>query len=386
MVINIKEDCKNNVIKNLLSNQKGMALLTTLIFVFVLVTFGVSLLIMTSNDTKLSTLQRDSTKAFYVAEAGIEDARYQLGQSWDNWKDPTKFPQTPFGSGTFDAEVIDNDDGDSDITNDLDGKVVITSTGIVDNHRRVIEVVVGELTAHPIFEYAIAGKGLVKLEDAVSKVEGDIYCEGDIVNEGVTVEGTGITTGTVTGDEYFTSGTQEGPEYLIDFPTLDLDYYRSEAQENGLVVTGNLNIENEVYNIDGRIIYVEGNVKFFNSTIIGPGTIVAEGWIKLVENSVCGTSKDTGVGLFSNSTNSTEEEPAIKIDTDSDVYGVIFAPQGYIKVETDSGVYGSVIGGAGSEISVKMETGSGVFYYDASSYIDLPHGDPVPTLVSWREM
>ncbi|MFH1938170.1 MAG: pilus assembly PilX N-terminal domain-containing protein, partial [Patescibacteria group bacterium] len=66
MVINTKKDCKNNVIKNLLSNQKGMALLTTLIFVFVLVTFGVSLLIMTSNDTKLSTLQRDSTKAFYI--------------------------------------------------------------------------------------------------------------------------------------------------------------------------------------------------------------------------------------------------------------------------------------------------------------------------------
>ena len=371
-------------IKDLFLNQKGMVLLTTLIFVFVLVTFGLSLLIMTSNDTKLSTLQRDSTKAFYIAEAGVEDARYQLGQSWDYWKDPTKFPQKSLGSGTFDAEVIDNDDGDDDLTVDTDGKVVITSTGIVDNHRRVIEVVVGELTANPIFEYAIAGIGLVKLEDAVSKVEGDIYCEGDIVNnEGVTVEGTGIATGTVTGDEHFTSGTQEGPEYLIDFPTLDLDYYKSNATppiiHGDLVVEGNNN-----YQVNG-IIYVEGNVKFSNSTIIGPGTIVAEGWIKLEENSVCGNSYDTGVGLFSNSTNSTEEEPAIKIDTDSDVYGVIFAPQGYIKVETDSGVYGSVIGGAGSEISVRIETGSGVFYYDASSYIDLPHGDPVPTLVSWRE-
>ncbi|MCK4309461.1 MAG: pilus assembly PilX N-terminal domain-containing protein, partial [Candidatus Atribacteria bacterium] len=169
-------------IKDLFLNQKGMVLLTTLIFVFVLVTFGLSLLIMTSNDTKLSTLQRDSTKAFYIAEAGVEDARYQLGQSWDYWKDPTKFPQKSLGSGTFDAEVIDNDDGDDDLTVDTDGKVVITSTGIVDNHRRVIEVVVGELTANPIFEYAIAGIGLVKLEDAVSKVEGDIYCEGDIVN------------------------------------------------------------------------------------------------------------------------------------------------------------------------------------------------------------
>ena len=71
VVINTKEDCKNNVMKNLLSNQKGMALLTTLIFVFILITFGASLLIMTSNDTKLSTLQRDSTKAFYIAETKV---------------------------------------------------------------------------------------------------------------------------------------------------------------------------------------------------------------------------------------------------------------------------------------------------------------------------
>jgi len=74
----MKENKKNNKIKNLLTNQKGMALLTTLIFVFILVTFAVALLTMTSNDTKLSTLQRDSTKAFYLAESGIEQALYNI--------------------------------------------------------------------------------------------------------------------------------------------------------------------------------------------------------------------------------------------------------------------------------------------------------------------
>jgi len=71
----MKEDKK---IINIISNQKGMALLTTLIFVFILVTFAVALLTMTSNDTKLSTLQRDSTNAFYFAESGIEQALYNL--------------------------------------------------------------------------------------------------------------------------------------------------------------------------------------------------------------------------------------------------------------------------------------------------------------------
>ena len=69
---------KNNRIfqllkKNLIS-QKGMALLATLIFVFILTSLGIALLTMTRNDIKLSTLQEESTKAFYLADAGVERA------------------------------------------------------------------------------------------------------------------------------------------------------------------------------------------------------------------------------------------------------------------------------------------------------------------------
>ncbi len=89
----MRKNKKNYRIKNLFSNQKGMALLTTLIFVFILVTFAVALLTMTSNDTKLSTLQRDSTRAFYLAEMGIEKALWYLNTPVDlggkdkyNWR------------------------------------------------------------------------------------------------------------------------------------------------------------------------------------------------------------------------------------------------------------------------------------------------------------
>lgn len=60
---------KNNII-----SQKGMALLATLIFVFILTTMGIALLTMTRNEIKLSVLQEESTKAFYLAEAGVERA------------------------------------------------------------------------------------------------------------------------------------------------------------------------------------------------------------------------------------------------------------------------------------------------------------------------
>ena len=362
-----------NKIKNIFSNQKGMALLTTLIFVFLLATFVIALLTMASNNTKLSALQRDSTQAFYVAEAGVEYARHLLGQFWDNWDDPGKFPITakPFGSGTFGVVV----------TGDTEGEVVITSTGIVGTAKRVIEVVV-EFTVDSIFGYAIAGKEEVKLEN-VSNIVGNVYCEGVIVNEGVNVEGIGIATGTVTGEVYF-SGTQVGPEYLINFPTLDLDYYKLHAAQT---IIGDLNVADSNYQLNDGIIYVTGNVKFINSTIIGPGIVVAEGSMKLEDNSTCGDSKETVVGLFSNSENSSEASPAIMIDTEENIYGVIFAPRGNVKMTSTSGVvYGSVIGGIGTGITaVKIEAGAGVEHYDASIYLDLLPSDPVPTIISWRE-
>ncbi len=57
-----------------LSNDKGMALIATLIFVAVISTFGIALLTMTSSDIKLSSLQEASKEAFYIAEAGLERA------------------------------------------------------------------------------------------------------------------------------------------------------------------------------------------------------------------------------------------------------------------------------------------------------------------------
>ena len=103
----MKKNDKNYRIKYLLTDQKGMALLTTLIFVFILVTFAVALLVMTSNDTKLSALQRDSTKAFYIAEAGIEKTLYILkkdyesDQDWDNGINGYTSSEVSFGEGTY---------------------------------------------------------------------------------------------------------------------------------------------------------------------------------------------------------------------------------------------------------------------------------------------
>jgi len=171
----------NNKIRDLLLNQKGMALLTTLIFVFILVTFAVALLTMTSNDTKLSALQRDSTKAFYIAEAGIERTLYNLKkdfettQDWDNDidgaiingytlsdKDSYEFRKIGYdGKNDYDVTFTDDTYGGYTVSlKIIDSKnVTIKSKGKYNKSTRYIQIdaKMGELS---IWDNAIfAGSG-----------------------------------------------------------------------------------------------------------------------------------------------------------------------------------------------------------------------------------
>jgi hypothetical protein len=72
-------------------NNKGMALVATVIFVAVISTIGISMLSMTSNDIKLSALQEGSKEAFYIAESGLERAiSYLEKMETPNFPNPTE--------------------------------------------------------------------------------------------------------------------------------------------------------------------------------------------------------------------------------------------------------------------------------------------------------
>lgn len=130
---------KNNIV-----SQKGMALLATLIFVFILTTFGIALLTMTSSDIKLSTLQRDSTEAFYLAESGIDRALawlQQLGAPAEGYINDHFNPHVgSLSTGTYTVTI----DSDANNPNTFTKKYTIISTGVAgsNNSTRKIESVV----------------------------------------------------------------------------------------------------------------------------------------------------------------------------------------------------------------------------------------------------
>lgn len=195
----IKKKIKKSNKKRILFNQKGMALITTLIFTFILVTFVVALLTMTSNDSNLSTLQRESTRAFYFADAGIEEAFWKLntavedgGEEMLTWR-PTD-PSDPGTATEYYQVTIENtgfDNPTADPPTKVTDEIKITSTGVVEggqfsSGRRTIEVTAKiDFTITSKYLYAIlADKIILFLGTPGPDIDGAVHSNDDILVSG----------------------------------------------------------------------------------------------------------------------------------------------------------------------------------------------------------
>ena len=130
-------------------NEKGMVLATGLIFMAIIAIVGSTAVLITTTDLKIGTNYITSEQAFYVAEAGIQHAANALKAGVSNGfndellgDDGQLFgpDPVPFGDGNYTVTVTDNND-DGDPFSDSDNKVIITSTGTVNNASKTIEAV-----------------------------------------------------------------------------------------------------------------------------------------------------------------------------------------------------------------------------------------------------
>jgi len=86
-------------------NKKGMALPIVLIFVLCLVVTAAAFILLSNNEIQLVRQQKESTKAFYVAEGGTEQAITQIKALYAPGVEPTDAQIIALG-GTANAPVI----------------------------------------------------------------------------------------------------------------------------------------------------------------------------------------------------------------------------------------------------------------------------------------
>lgn len=256
-----------------------MALLTTLIFVFILVTFGVALLTMTGNDIKLSALQRDSTEAFYIAEAGIDKALWYLNTPEDNggegldWR--TNEYQESYPAVSTNYYQLTVEDTEQDI-------IKITSRGVVFDGNKVygsrkIEVKAKKAISpspSPAYSYTISTEGNLTFSGIV-EIDGDVHSNGNI-SAGAEVL---LTTGEATASG--ASNQLGSANYATQmYPKIDFEYYKGLAIANDTYYLGL-----KVFNIEETITgihFIEGDVeirKDADLNIINGGAIFATGTI-----------------------------------------------------------------------------------------------------------
>lgn len=368
----MKGNKRNNKIKNLLSNQKGMALITTLIFVFVLVTFGVALLTMTSNDSRLSTLQKESTRAFYLAETGIEKALWYINFSPENTAglDWRRIPEVdePYNDGTaeeyFQVWVTTDEEDDDDEATVI--KFVSTGTvnkgGEYNKGSRSIEVkLIKGIAQSDSLSYNFA-----ILTDKDMTINGNIYVNGDIhSNEDITVASetafdlvNGLAT--ASGDIYnFPEGLSNQTTQPI--PVVDFDSYRAIAKGDGGVYYSDSKIFNTNETITG-IHFIDGDVWIkppCSELIVKDGGIFATGEIKV----------DGGVEVFIEHSDSYDNPLALIAQGDITIGGTVhgegiiqtygtFTLNGTINIETGCVVAeDGIFNGGGGDMNIVYDSG-----------------------------
>jgi len=298
MIINNKKKTKNKFIFN---NQKGMALITTLIFIFVLVSFSIALLVMTSNDSKLSTLHRESTRAFYLAETGVDKALWYLNTTTDqggyglNWRTNVTVPPVPPGPLIYPSSTASEyyevtvktttppSPGVGEIiTIHSTGKEV--GEGDYDKGTRVVEVKLEEGVSPSegaVYNYALMtfGEDSNLVFNGHITIEGDVHSNGDITGNGFDPEDDVDGGISYSGDGTTITGENVSPKEVQAFPTIDWEYYEEFADT---VYDSNTAYEIGDETLTG-IHYFKGDVIIKKDLVIN-GTIVVKGNISVSGN------------------------------------------------------------------------------------------------------
>jgi hypothetical protein len=386
----IKKNIVNNKIKFLLLNQKGMALLTTLIFSFVIVTMVSALLIITSNDSKLSTLQRESTRAFYLAETGIEKAIWYLNSSKDN-PDGLNFMGPLDGNGDTAAEsynvVFSYDPGPPEIKTLVStGKVV--GGGEYNKGTRKIEVKLkkGISPSYGLsYSHAIFTNKDMTLHGGIS-IHGNIHSNEDLYVSSPTVFNLEEGIATASGSNDVGEGNQ--PTQL--FPAIDWDYFQglAEREEDG----GHYYDEDpstsgettKVFNVPETLTgihYIDGDVVIKTDLILQNAAIFANGTITVLGNG------DITLG------NALAAHPLALVAKGNITIGGSVHGEGIIQTEaefTNNGNVNIQEGAIYAELGV-FNGGGGVafnvYYGTALADITVPGtGIPIWKKISWREI
>lgn len=240
-------------------DQRGFVLVISVIILVSLTVITTAFVMMLTARTRAAAAELDSAKAFWLAEAGIQEAVYKVMNDLAYRDEPVDMTAS-LGSGTYTVSAVKQS-----------GKTVydISSTGTSGSMSRTItQTAKFSLSgwSEAFNSYAAFAKKGVDLRDS-TKIYGDAYTLGI-----VSTTKSSKVTGTVYADTGSGNYTRLPlPDPLLAMPELDTAYYDIFIATAKTYPKGNKTYA--TLNLAGGTVYVNGTVTATNVT--GAGTLVA---------------------------------------------------------------------------------------------------------------
>lgn len=275
-------------------NKHGVAFLTTIILLGITIIASSALSFMLLKDAFTVKRLKASTEAYYLAEAGIEEAIQIL---WDNTFDTSQFPKVRnMGGGTINIAAPNTSKWASD------NILLMTSTGTVRGITRTLKIEV-KANIPPSFNYVMLSNGKIFVTQGSvvncgtsigvhsnSSAQGGFFATSAVDVVGILYDcyiyGNASAVGKVR-ERYHghITGSKTNRAPSVSLPSFDatfFNYYIQKAIASGDVYTPGSGTQrfNTNLNPANGVIYVNGNVSLEGNITIN-GCIIATGDIDI---------------------------------------------------------------------------------------------------------
>jgi hypothetical protein len=378
----------------MLKNEKGHTMVAILTVMVVLSIMMVGFCFSVTNTLKRSGVQKNTTSALNIAEAGEEAAIAQFRSKAITpvaGRTATLFDNTAFAGGTYTVQYAVDAAADT---------VRITSNGVFGSARRAIQttyIAAGCVApTDAAYDYGIVAGGAIGWSGSGTCNTGsaNIWCGGQFSMSGssdficqalsssvkISMSGSGNINGNVKAPQFSHSGSgtitgtqTTGSVASISIPVIDLTPYYNMALSNNQVYSNKSISGSTTTTVPGGVMWVNGTFTCsgsgdFNGTIIATGNVSISG-------SGDFTAASTYPAIVSRDGN-------ISMSGSGSVTGLIYAGTGQISKSGSGDVVGSLICGGDFSKSGSWNTLS----YQKSAPLAPGCSGATYQELSWREL
>ncbi len=385
-----------------IQNEKGSAILIVMALVAMLTGVAIMSVDRSNTDLELSYNQLHEEMAFYLAEAGIERAVYEINKD-NGWR--AGYDKLALEGGYYTIKV-----SDSTADSSLIDTVILAGEGIYNTSTTKLESWLVPVYNYP-YKYGMFAGDSLNFDkntciDSYSSDSGtyaatQITKDGDIGTNGNIMTSTGVTIGgdaktaeggTITlgagskvlGD---TSTTQDSVKLAI-IPDSEYDWAKSVSSApaglSGAGYTYNAGTKTLTTGASGSVILQSGTYYFSSITlgklsniVLAPGADVT---IYVTGDVLLGQYSNVNIGGNPLDLQIFSQKGSLGFSQYNNFYGTFYGPNGHIQFDQTTNVYGSVVGK-----SIKLNQGA-CFHYDRSLSRVRHRTTGEMLVVAWRQI